>query len=311
MDPSILRLIEKAYCVQIQRVADAPRQFVAETFVITLKNATRYFVKLIKYTKYAENTIKSLPVLIDLHKMGLSYINYPITTSRGQLYLIHDNTLVILFNFIDGKQTFDFDYKKLGKLIAEVHQMTPKVTADITKELFEPLYLEDLPKFLDLALNEANTEEVEQQLRSYLNAYEPEIRQDWKRFHKLLKQCKSEKNTDYRLTHGDAVGNVMKSSRDELFIIDWDEIKLAPAERDTWFLIDNHQFLAGYCELIPDYKLNKLAYSFYIHNRYWEDLLGFIEEIFNTESIEHKRKNFEGLKKDCTGWLRPLLRSLD
>ena len=63
---------------------------------------------------------------------------------------------------------------------------------------------------------------------------------------------------------------------------------------------------------MSNYKINELAYKFYLYNRFFEDLLGFIEEITSDKSNDHKETNLNNLKKDCFDeWLRPLIRALD
>ncbi|GAB4284944.1 MAG: hypothetical protein Kow0081_2470 [Candidatus Dojkabacteria bacterium] len=120
------------------------------------------------------------------------------------------------------------------------------------------------------------------------------------RFSKLQKICQK-KVFDGRLTHGDAPGNVLYTNED-LFIIDWDDLKLAPIERDLWFHKGDESFFEEYGEtqLFNDY------YGFYLFRRYLDDLSGFLDEIFkNRSNADIVRKNIKGIQEDVNGWLKP------
>lgn len=308
MDTNIKTLIEKNYGIQIVNEIPGPRQFVAETHIITAIDGSRYFVKLIRYSKYSQKAIDSLPVLKQLKDLGLENINTPLITKDGELYLLSSNIIIIVFNYIDAKQTYDFDMGNFAKIIATVHQLTPQISGKVERELFEPLYLEEFPKVFGESLSE-NSDPTTRKMKAFLMPYKEELESDWENFQTIQSKCKDNK-FDYVITHGDPAGNILEDIQRNLYLIDWDEIKLAPAERDTWFLSDRKEFMNSYIEIFPKYNINQLAYSFYVHNRYWEDLLGFMKEVLSDKSLDHRENNLQDLQKDCFGWLRPIIRKL-
>lgn len=191
MNKNIKSLIEDKYSVKLKKLTSGPRQFVAETFILEAEDGIKYFCKIIKYSKYAERTIQSLPMLEHLYEVGIKNINYPIKTSSGKLYLLQDNTLIILFNYINAKQTFNYSNRRLGKLIAEIHLKTTDITNPIPKEDFSLLYKDDFESFLNEALNPSKTNKYTQELQSIISQYEKEIRNDWNHFKKIIDDCKN------------------------------------------------------------------------------------------------------------------------
>jgi UDP-N-acetylmuramoyl-L-alanyl-D-glutamate--2,6-diaminopimelate ligase len=74
-------------------------------------------------------------------------------------------------------------------------------------------------------------------------------------------------------------------------VLNADDPLLAPRERDTWFHLKNYkeiefeEFFNKYYDVFPDYKLDRLAYTFYLYQRYLADLEGFMEVIMFSGSI--------------------------
>ena len=142
-----------------------------------------------------------------------------------------------------------------------------------------------------------------------MQRYGDEITHDWNNFVGICKQCR-DAQFDLVVTHSDAPGNVLQDANGTIYLVDWDEILLAPAERDTWFLIEDVRFMQGYRTRFPSYAVNDLAFRFYLHNRYFEDLLGYLEEILGDYPAAHRAMRLHELHSTCVAWLRPQIRAL-
>ena len=148
-------------------------------------------------------------------------------------------------------------------------------------------------------------------LKNLIKNFEGEIQHDWQRFLEISLQLK-ESSPPTVITHGDAPGNILVTSPEEIFIIDWDDIVLAPPERDLWFLHDNPDFIEGYQEIYPEYQPLELARQFYVYSRYFADMVEYFDEILGDYSEAHMQNNFNALKQSCFDkWLRPIIRSFD
>ena len=109
------------------------------------------------------------------------------------------------------------------------------------------------------------------------------------------------------VTHGDAAGNVLVDG-DAVYVVDWDTIRLAPRERDTWFHLHTPGFLALYRAYVPGYTFDMDIYHFYLYWRYFDDLWGFVDKILSPElSDADKTHHMRELVKTCDEWLRPLM----
>jgi spectinomycin phosphotransferase len=311
IDPREIRpYLEEHYDLQIASIVPAPREFVAETYVVETPGGDRYFVKLWLAARLPPHVTGSLVVLDQLYRSGLTQINRPIPTRSGALYSTNRDGIVAVFDYIEGVSTLDYDLDSFGALIADLHLRTKHITAPIVRETFRPSYSRELHDALADVAHQRASDGILLGLRRFLREYHDEIERDWHAFKATCAACR-EADLDFVITHGDAAGNVRVATEGTIFVVDWDEILLAPPERDTWFLVQEPAFLAGYRRLIPDYAPKPLAYRFYVYNRYFEDLLGYVLEILGDESDEHRAWNLAELHNTCVGWLRPLIRAFD
>lgn len=115
------------------------------------------------------------------------------------------------------------------------------------------------------------------------------------------------KNPSCVITHGDSGGNVIVLSRDDIYLIDWDEVLLSPAERDTWVLEDISNFLEGYKKVFPDYRPDTEIKSFYILKYYFQSMAQYFAEIIAPEKQHSYRlENLRLLKENLIeGWIKP------
>lgn len=279
-------LLSNNYDIQIQSIDLAPRGFVGETYIVNTSN-NRYFLKIFKNNRYFVNVLQSLPVLKELKELGITDINYPIPTKVNDLYIKHEERYYILFNYIEGKNTWDYDKHEVYTQLIQIHKSTAKVTSPVKKEDFnieyEEIFEQKLSQYKDIPL-----------IASYLD----EILKHWECFKKLSYILKNRSFNMY-ITHGDAFGNIIKNE-DDLYIIDWDDLLLAPLERDLWFFYEDESVVRLYEEEFPGFDIDKELLLYYIYKRFYDDLLGFFD-LLGKENI--KREDvIEEIKKDCFDW---------
>lgn len=308
---SLKQILTDYYALDVTTVVVAPRQFVAETFFVKTEDVT-YLCKVINKPLFIDNVISSLPALADIHNLGYSKINYPIPTSNGDLFVREGTTLVVLFNYIDAPQSYDYDNAVLGKTIAEIHQLSPQMTAPIKHEQFVFEHAEMFMDKLDQISDEVGRDEIANDLHQLMKTNYSKIVNAYKKFQIVAKDCSSAV-LDFVVTHGDAPGNVLVKAPDDIYIVDWDDILLAPAERDLWFLLEDQDFIEGYKTTIPHYIPTQVLLDYYLLSRYFNDMVEFWEEILGNFSAPHRAKNLEQLNHDLLskdGWLFPQIQNL-
>lgn len=305
---NLAKLLSTHYNLHVTEISDAPRQFVAETFFVKTEDQT-FFCKVMDKPLFIDGVVRSLPALADIHDLGFSKINYPISTASGDLFVKDGGTLIVLFNFIDAPQNYEYDNAILGKTIAEIHQLSPQITAPINHEQYVFKHAEMFMDKLDQISGEVGRDDIAQDLQRLMEVNYSTIVKAYKQFKLITRDCLNAK-LEFVVTHGDAPGNVLVKAPNDIYIVDWDDILLAPAERDLWFMIDKPDFVDGYTKEIPEYKPNQMALDYYLLSRYFNDMVEYWAEISGEFTEEHRRSNLKQLDKELfseDGWLHPMV----
>jgi spectinomycin phosphotransferase len=116
------------------------------------------------------------------------------------------------------------------------------------------------------------------------------------------------------VTHHDAPGNILKDAAGGIYLVDWDDVMLAPRERDTWFHLttaqDRAAFLPVYRRTFPDYDVDERMYAYYMLGRYFEDIEGHIERVLSPETTDEGKAEALGYFHSDRDWLAEPVRSL-
>jgi len=291
MKLNLKKIIEANYDLNVISISDAPRQFVAQTFVIETKKGN-VFCKVVDKKLFIPGLIASLPALYNIHELGFKRINHPILTSSQKLYLMHGDTLIVLFNYIDATQSYTYDDFVFGEVLAKIHDLTDRLTVSVSKESFEFKHKGVFENEMTNIVNSNDKDEVVVDLKSLLSKKQNEILKFFDNFLRIAEKCRKQK-WHMVITHGDAPGNILVKSPKDFYIIDWDDILLAPAERDLWFLAEKEKFMDGYKSISPKFQMNKDVVNYYIYSRYFNDLIEYWREIAGEHSLSHKGKNFQ------------------
>jgi thiamine kinase-like enzyme len=282
------------YNLKVNSIADAPRGFIAETYNIQTDDDC-YFLKILKKNRHSVNILNALPALKQLRNLGVDYINYPIQTTDNRFCLEREDKYLILFNYIKGENTWDYDVEEVYKRLIDIHKLSGKITEGVNKEDFSIIYSErfeeTLGRYKDLGIIKENF---------------VDIWRYWNEFKELSMEL-SQRKFKLFLTHGDAFGNIIKDGK-ELYIIDWDDLILAPLERDLWFFVSNDAVVNLYKEAFEDFSLNQTLIKYYITKRFFEDLLGFMELLDVKPRKKSKAEILKDIEKDCFNWTYKLLK---
>jgi len=116
-------------------------------------------------------------------------------------------------------------------------------------------------------------------------------------------------NEKYFITHGDMPGNLMIDEKDKIYIVDWDDILMAPIERDWWIYLDTKEHIKDIAYIFKmhgiNWKFNRDYYNYYVYTRFFDDLYGYVElDIFHRENpliLAGK------IKTEVYDWLIPLM----
>ena len=277
---SLIPQIESAYGFKVTAFSPAPRGFVAETYYLTTDKG-KYFIKIINNLRFAVNLPNALPVQANLAKR-LDFIPSPLTTVNGEFQWIStDNKAISLYEYIDGKpNTTDSngnpygseeDFSVIIPLAAGVYK------SDINCEMVEtfPVCMEaEFEAFLNDTLLLSN------EVLACVNSHRSFIVEKWSEYKQICKRIFGVRK-DFYITHGDMPGNLMVDANGKLYIIDWDDICIAPIERDFWLYMNSSVNIQRIATMLADngitWTFSQDYYRYYLYTRFFDDLYGYME----------------------------------
>jgi len=305
--------IENQFGFKIVKITPAPRQFVAETFFINTDGGNKYFVKIINKELFIPQIQKSLPILTAMKDIGVQNIAYPIKTKSEANSIIVENILIVVYEFVEGKQGYKYDYDSLGKINARVHQAIEKINIKVPMDNFDYEYRIQFEDRLQIFLQkDFKSEDQYLRLTSQLiQKYQTRIETQYKQFQNYIKDVKKI-HSPMVITHGDSPGNVIIRTKYDLTLVDWDYILLSSPERDTWFFNEDHKYFIGYRKIFPKYRINKTFREYNILRRYFCGMNEYFDELFSNKSVSHKKNMYDDLNENLfNGWMVPYLKSIE
>lgn len=268
------RNIEKNYTIEVLAIEPAKRGFYGETWKVIAKDGN-YFMK-ISYMDYHKEVYRdSLPVIEYLHDNGLHNISKIVKTKEGNLSLNFNGGVLVIFNYMKGENAKDFPKEKIVQFLSELYKV-PVKGLNIDTEDFSidcAIYVLDHIKEIPLLMKNQDT------LYTY-----------WNQLYQLSELCKQSME-HFFITHGDSRGNVMIDSM-HFAVVDWDNPKLAPPERDLWSLICDSSEIKIYEKILSDhgvkYELQSERIKFYCYYNYFYYLRYYVIQYFKSKGNDTK-----------------------
>jgi spectinomycin phosphotransferase len=323
---SLRSLLSGTYGIAVATIADAPRGFVADTYDVTATDGRRYFAKQLPLWADAGAVVTGVDVLDDLRALGIDTVSWPVRTLTGAASAMLDGRPFFLFAFIAGERAADgdpslspaslnYDFGAYVDLLARIHAATPRRLAAVPREDFALPWAAEYEALFARALSVAEPTAEQAQLRRLLEPYRSRIEADWVALTELVPVCRAA-TWSAVLTHGDGGGsNLIVGDDGRLYLIDWDNPLLAPAERDTWFYLNTDTaaavFLPHYRRTVSDYRPDPLFHRFYVLQRFFQDITGYLGPILDDPAAEQRRYHLDELRQTCFAWLWPAICRFD
>lgn len=285
MEQELIASLDQFYNFKVKKCIAGPRQVVAETYIVEDFSGKQYFCKLIDNPLLIPGIIETLPVVEQLYRNGIDKICYPIKGNQGLHFYLGSN-LVVVFNYITATQGVNYDPYLLGSMIAKIHAITHKISAKAPIDKFEFPNYTYFSKTFEETLIIKSTNTVIQQLKKLLQSHESEIRKYIAELMHITNFYKKQQQLDLVLTHGDMITNVLVKAPNDFYIIDWDEMRLAPAERDLWRKDENAEFINGYKSVRPNFTINKDLRRYCMLQYYFDRMNIYFVEILNPSATE-------------------------
>jgi spectinomycin phosphotransferase len=289
-DELIISHLHKHFGLHVKELAFLPLGADMGTVVyrVVADNGMTYFLKL---RKGFNEIIVTVPLF--LKSQGVEEIIIPFETVSKQYWVDFGEYKMILYPFIEGQDGFDRELTNehrriLGAALKAIHsaQVPPELRKLIPQETFSPQWRENLKSFQSLVENKTFDDPTATKLAEFMKSKSSEIDQLVERTEELASEIKS-RSLERVLCHTDVHGgNILIGNDDKLYIVDWDDIMLAPKERDLMFIgggIDNiwktKQEEAVFYESYGKTEINLSALAYYRYARIIEDLAVICEQL--------------------------------
>lgn len=268
----------------------------------TVEDGTPYFVKL-RRGDFDETTVL-VPYL--LHTQGIRQIIGPLAARSGQVWVPLDEYKLTVSPFVEGRDGYEIDLSdrhwiEFGRALRGIHTavLPPALRARIPQETYSPKGREIVKGFQAQVEDTTFADPVAAELASLLRTQRDEINA-LVRGAEVLAAVLQVWPLPLILCHADIhAGNVFITAHDDLYIVDWDTLTLAPKERDLMFVggglfrdtrtaeEEEALFYQGYGPAPVD----PIALAYYRYERIVQDIAAYCEQILATDEGGEDRAN--------------------
>ena len=242
----------------------------AWTYRVKAEHAS-FFLKL----RYGRPNLAALLVPQHLRRCGIENVVAPLSTLSHAQYATLEEYTFLLFPWIDGTSGWDRQltleqYFDWGLIMRRLHNtpISAELADTVTREQFGKKWLDRLQEIHQAVARDEFDSEISESMSRAWRRRAPEIELVRSRYLECAARFAVHK-PDLVLCHADIhKANIMIDEEEAIQIVDWDEVILAPKERDLMFFIRDGQsaqetaaFLRGYG--MKDIESAGLAYYRY------------------------------------------------
>ena len=229
----LLDFLRRTYTLDADSLAPAKRGYYGETWRVGTPDGP-YFLKVMAAEANKPGYIRSFALLERLRAHGVDFVSRPIAAQDGRLYAVFDGAIVGLFAWIDGEnrqdeQTKPEEYRMMARVYAVPAAGLDLPADDLSTARADVFYAQwtrlkaDAPDTASLSVLASLDERAALiGLRASRLAY-------------FAAKCGGDLSGRF-ISHGDAGGNVLVTA-DGYRLVDWDDARIAPPERDAWFCL--------------------------------------------------------------------------
>lgn len=252
---------------------------------------------LLKVTQRLPLYAASLQAPRTLHDHGIDAIVAPIRTLSNTLQVAIAGWAAMLYPFIEGISGWDVrlndaQWRNLGETLNRIQalDLPQNELGPIKQEIFNPgSYSDWIQVFESTELNNEHGTSNERTLRALWREHQSEIDRGMRLMEQLGVYLQRQ-TIDHVICHADLhPGNMIRTTGDKVFIVDWDEVMLAPKERDFLFIKGVHEpdrnsypFFQGYGHVEIDW----VALTYFIWERVITDLIVCAQDTFRADLEE-------------------------
>ncbi len=239
-----------------------------------------------------------------LNEQGITSVVAPIPTRSGGLWTQLEEWTVLMYPFMNGETSWtgmtDEQWKEVGAIFQRIHQVAlPSYGFELLrKETFDPMeYARCVRTFETQHIHSRYEKSAsERVLRSSWKAHQSTIHMVVTSLEKLG-EILQRQTFSYVICHADLhPANVIRDSVGHVFVVDWDEVMLAPKERDFLFVgepptddsarVGVPPFFQGYGPT----QINWMVLTYYRYERVVQDLIECAHDVFLRDDLGEATK---------------------
>ncbi len=273
----------------------------AGVYRVVSEQSTAYLLKVTSRPLYeARYTVPRY-----LHDQGITSVVAPLPTRSGGLWAKLGDWTAIVYPFIDGDSSFTGmtheQWRELGSIFKHIHQVIVPAEwfESLRKETFDAAeYARWIHAFEAQHFLSPHGGSVSQRaFRADWLAHQATIHTAVSSLEKLAGVLQK-RSGPYVFCHADLhPANLIRDSDGHVFVIDWDDVMLAPKERDFIFVREAgaEAFWQGYGQPQVDW----IALTYYRWERVVQDVIACAEDMFFKDDLgEETRADIAGLFRE-------------
>lgn len=241
-DAAIVAALREHYHISVAALAFLPLGNDSSTWVyrVGAADGAAYFLKLRRGSGFR---LASLAVPRFLQDHGLPHLVAPIPTTAQALWVSLGDFALILYPYIEGQVggrvgLSDQQWRAFGALVGQFHSIAPppELAAIMPRETFTPNGRSTIDALEAAVAANVFANAAEHELAAFWRARRDEIRVVVERAD-ALGRALSQKAPPLVICHADMHPWNVLLGGDDFWLIDWDEVRLAPKERDLMFAV--------------------------------------------------------------------------
>ncbi len=297
----LMDFIRQTYPLSPTSISPAKRGFYGETWRLDALSGP-CFLKL-DYSAHQAVYARSFPVLEHLHRHGIDFVSRIVKAKNGDLFARFDGAVLGLFDWIDG-ENIETDATKIPeyRMLARVYAV-PDDGLDIPREDFGTASAEQFYRRWDGLKAAPRSAEADRALALF-EAHQALLWQRRDRLSLFSARCAGDLS-GMHITHGDPGGNLIVQG-ETYRSIDWDDPRIAPPERDAWFMCGHDWAQAAFEEALREqgieYALRRERLAYYCYHSFFSYLNEHLDCLEERGASEGLQGYFESWVERPIGW---------
>jgi spectinomycin phosphotransferase len=266
----------------------------AGVYRVVSGQGTPYLLKVKSGTLYEPSCI----VPRYLRDQGIAQVVAPLPTNRDALWTRVGEWTVMLYPFIEGEAGWDMpmsdrQWKTVGAALKRVHRVDLPAggLGPLRREKFDPTeYGRWTRAFEAQHAGSVGGSTSERALRALWLEHQSTI-------HTMISSMEAlagvlqKQSGPHVICHADLhPGNIIRDRGDNAFVVDWDDVMLAPKERDFIFVGATSQNTSPFFEGYGQAEIDWTALTYYLWERIVQDLIACAQGVFFRADLEEETK---------------------